>query len=76
MYLISLVVAGHRDAGGGDGCQVGTDLVQTQGVLHPLLGTMHQHLLELHGAMAGEQGRYMRLTNTFTNASISKHKSA
>ena len=48
VHLVSLVVARHCDAGRRDGGQVGADLVQTQGVLHPLLGTMHQHLLELH----------------------------
>ena len=46
--LISLVVSRHGDAGGSDGCQVRTDLIQTQRGLHALLCTMHQHLLELH----------------------------
>ena len=46
-YLIALVESWHGDAGGGDGCQVRTDLVKTEGILHPLLGTVHQHLLEL-----------------------------
>ena len=54
MYLVSLVVTRHCDAGRRDGGQVGTDLVQTQGVLHPLLGTMHQHLLELYIGTAWE----------------------
>ncbi len=45
--LVSLAVSWHGDAGGGYGCQVRTDLTQTQGVLHPLLSTHHQHLLKL-----------------------------
>ena len=47
LYLVSLVVSWHGDAGGGDGCQVGTDLMQAQRILHPLLSSVHQHLLEL-----------------------------
>ena len=55
-YLISLVVAGHGDTGGRDGCKVGTDLVETERVLHPLLGTNHQCLLELwEGGSEGER---------------------
>ena len=48
-HLVSLVVSGHGDAGRGDGGQVRADLVQTQRGLHPLLRTVHQHLLELQG---------------------------
>ena len=46
-HLILLGVAWHRDAGGPDGCQVWTDLIEAECCLHSLLSTMHQHLLEL-----------------------------
>lgn len=47
LYLVSLVVSRHGDAGGGDCRKVGTDLMQAQRILHPLLSSVHQHLLKL-----------------------------
>ena len=40
-HLVSLVMSRHGDTGGSNGRQVRADLVKTEGVLHPLLSTMH-----------------------------------
>ena len=45
--LVLLGVAWHGDAGGLDGSQMGTDLIEAESRLQPFLGPVHQHLLKL-----------------------------
>ena len=46
-HLILLGVAWHGDAGGLNGGQVWTDLIQAKSCLQPFLSPVHQHLLKL-----------------------------